>query len=222
MNGVLRGVLLGAAGGLWSSADAQATPTAPEPRSFCFRGRPAPTCSTFLITEVGAYRRVVGSVTRYSQRGNVGGPPNEFLSHDLENQLTFEIGAMKNRTTNTAVGATVVASFGRGATVALKGRYRRWLSPQGIALDLGAGPILLGSAHSGDGPNTPGLTADVALNASDYGAVVARVDVLRTNGKTASAVYGGVRLGSKPAVVATGVLTIGVFIIVRAFNNSFQ
>lgn len=134
INGVLRGVLLGAAGGLWSSVDAQATPTAPEPRSFCFRGRPAPTCSTFLITEVGAYRRVVGSVTRYSQGRSVGGPP-EFLSHDLGNQLTFEIGAMKNRPTNTAVGATVVASFGRGATVALpalafaardSARSRRW------------------------------------------------------------------------------------------------
>ena len=221
VNGVLRGVLLGAAGGLWSSAYAQATPTAPEPRPFCFRGRPAPTCSTFLITEVGGYQRVVGSVTRYGQGGSVGGPP-EFLSHDLGNQLTFEIGAMKNRTTNTAVGATVAASFGTGAALALKGRYRRWLSPQGIALDLGAGPILLGSAHSGDGPNTPGLTADVALNAHDFGAVVARVDVLRTNGKTASALYGGVRLGSQPAVVATGVLAIGLFIIVRSLDSSFQ
>ncbi len=175
-----------------------------------------------MITEVGAHQRVVGSVTRYSQSGFQSGPPDEYSSNDLGNQLTFEIGVMKNRPPQTARGATVMVSFGTGASLAVKGRYRRWLSHEGLAIDLGAGPILLGRANSSAGPNTPGLTADVALNARDFGAVVARADLLRANGKTASALYGGVRLGSQPALVASGVLAVGFVLILRALNDSFD
>jgi hypothetical protein len=174
-----------------------------------------------MITEVGLYGRMAGSVTRTVQPGFVGAPPFTFAENDLSNQLSLELGAMKNRSGGTALGASVMASFGTGASLAVKGRHRRWLSPSGTALDLGAGPVLVGRAQAGVGPNTPGLTADVALNAKDLGAVVLRVDVLRARDKTMTALYAGARVGSQPALVATGALTVGLFLLIRALDNGF-
>ncbi len=201
----------------WSGARAQAS----APDRFCFRGRPAPRCDRFMITEVGLYGRMAGSVTRAVQPGFDGVPPSTFTERDLSNQLSLELGAMKNRLGGTALGATVMASFGTSASLAIKGRHRRWLSPGGTALDLGVGPVLVGRAHSGGGPNTPGLTADVALNARDLGALVLRADVLRARDKTATALYGGARVGSQPALVATGALAVGLYLIIQALEDSF-
>ncbi len=172
-----------------------------------------------MITEVGVYQRVVGSATRVVLLGFEGGAPFEYVTNDMGNQLTFEVGAMRNRSATTAIGATAMASFGTGGSLAVKGRYRRWLSTPGLSLDLGAGPALIGRAYSRTGANTPGLTADVALTARDFGAVVARVDLQRTDGKTASALYGGVRLGSQPALVASGVLAVGFVLILQALRE---
>jgi hypothetical protein len=198
----------------------QATPKPPKP--FCFRGRPATACRAFMLTEVGYYAPVVTSRTRYRYQQPDGYPQYEYIAKDLDDVLSFEIGAMQNRTPTTAVGGTVQFTFGTGAAIAVKGRYRRWLTPQGLSLDFGAGPVLLGQANSASGANTPGLTGDVALNAHDFGALVVRTDVLRTRGKTAYALYGGARLGAQPALVGTAILTAGFIVLLNALSQEFN
>jgi len=80
----------------------------------CWRARPAPRCSWFLVTEFGV-----------SSHGG----------------LTIEYGLMANLGRRSAVGGAVTfgedESFRRtGLTV----RYRRWLNPH-LALESGAGPV---------------------------------------------------------------------------------
>ena len=90
-----------------------------------------------------------------------------------------------------------------------------------FALDLSAGAI----QGEMDGPlfitgDARGATAEIALNAADYGAVVLRTDYLRRGGQTSSALYGGVRLGSRPAVGATVGLALAWTALIAALAGS--
>lgn len=186
----------------------------------CYRGRPAPQCRRFVITEVGYYARAAGSVFSYTERytGSNGEPLDySFSENDMSSQLTWEVGLMANRGPRTALGATLLLGVGDGGgDVGLKGRYRRWLANDGVALDVGAG-VIRGSLNGPRGTAAGGgLTADVALNAADYGAIVVRADMLRAKGRNASALYGGVRLGSRPALLGTGALAIGFVFLLMA------
>lgn len=191
-----------------------------EPK-LCYRGRPAPQCRRFVITELGYYARAAGSEFHYTERytGPNGEPvENSFSDHDMSSQLTWEVGMMANRGPRSALGATLLLGVGDGGgDVGLKGRYRRWLSNDGVALDVGVG-VIRGSLNEPGGTAVRGgVTADVALNAADYGAIVVRADMLRAEGRTASALYGGVRLGSKPALLGTGALAVGFVFLLMAF-----
>jgi hypothetical protein len=110
----------------------------------------------------------------------------------------------------------------------LKARYRRWLTPEGIALDFGAGlrttrdetfndyNYLDQNGLSYRGPrNSVGFTGDVAINASDYVAVVTRLDLNKYDKRLQPTVSLGVRAESRPAVFALGGIgiTYGVLIL---------
>lgn len=45
------------------------------------------------------------------------------------------------------------------------------------------------------------------------------MDALRVNGHTASAVYGGFRLGSRPALIGSGVLAVGLILLIAALSQ---
>ncbi len=206
-----------AAAPLAAQDSAQAT------RKLCYRGRALPQCSRFVITEIGYYRRAAGSRETYTYTyptTDGGQQEYSFTENDIGSQLTFEVGLMANRGPRSALGATLLlGAASDGAEVGLKGRYRRWLSSDGIALDVGLG-VVSGGGNSRNGATTGnGITADVALNAADYGAIVLRTDALRVHGHTASAVYGGVRLGSGPALIGTGVLAVGLLLVVAALSR---
>ena len=99
------------------------------PTGLCFRPRPLPTCSAYLITEFGV---------------GVGLSRSEF--HPAGPLFTWELGGMKNLGERSALGATVfvnASDFGSGPGGRL--RLRRWLS-QGLSLDVAPGIILSGSA----------------------------------------------------------------------------
>ena len=99
------------------------------PTGLCFRPRPLPTCSAYLITEFGV---------------GVGLSRSEF--HPAGPLFTWELGGMKNLGERSALGATVfvnASDFGSGPGVRL--RLRRWLS-QGLSLDVAPGIILSGRA----------------------------------------------------------------------------
>jgi hypothetical protein len=208
-----------AVGCMWA-APLQAQDSTTALPKLCYRGRPAPKCQRFVLTEVGYYARAAGSRETFtnSYTGNDGLPAtSSYTQDDIASQLTWEVGLMANRGPRAALGATLLLGIGHGGgDIGLKGRYRRWLSPDGVALDVGAGVISGSMDGASGGVTASGLTTDVALNAADYGAVVLRMDVMRAEGRTASALYGGVRLGSRPAIAGTGVLALGFVLILAA------
>ena len=164
---------------------------------------------------------MVSSTVTYDGFGGVTPYPT-YRYPDVDRQLTFQLGAMVNRGTKSAIGGAVVFGGGRGgADFGILGRYRRWLTPDGFALDLSAGAI----QGEMDGPlfvtgDARGATAEIALNGADYGAVVLRTDYLRRGGQTSSALYGGVRLGSRPAIGATVGLALAWTALIAAFAGS--
>jgi hypothetical protein len=146
-----------------------------------------------------------------------GEPRSTPVRDNYSGHVTWEFGAMKNRGAKSAVGATVL--LGTDATsgrFGVKGRYRRWLSPQGIALDLGAGVLRGGTAGS---DRSAIITSDASVNYFDYGALTARAEFARVNGDPRASLFAGARLGSKPATAVTVVMA-GLFalFVVASFS----
>lgn len=186
----------------------------PEPprsdRDFCWEGRPLESCRTFLLAEGGMHVLLAGSrYTRneYNNRGTT-------RSAHLAGHLNWEIGVLVNRGAADAVGATVlVGGDPNGLRLGVKGRYRRWMGRH-AALDLGAGVLAARRAAPFEGADADrpgnrhvvvgGLTGDAALGLTDWASLSVRGDLLLDgNGSPAHGVYGGLRLGTRPAAVAT-------------------
>lgn len=191
---------------------APALPTQIEPaveseRAFCWVGRPAESCRTFLIAEGGAYMAVAS--TRFTRRGYDGRPTRKM---HLTGHVGWEVGLMENVSSHHAVGVAILAGGdANGERIALKGRYRRWTSRKSAA-DVGAGVMLARRAEPHPNSQTPGnlhvpvvgLTGDVAVGLTDWVGVSVRGDLLfDRDGKPAAGLYGGLKLGTRPALVAT-------------------
>lgn len=197
---------------LSDGASAQPSGVAEPPR-LCFRGRPTPACDRFVITEIGFYHPVLRSRREADFTPRLSYP-------DVERQGTAQIGGMVNRGANSAVGGTILFGLGAGAAdFGLIGRYRRWLSPDGMSIDLGAG-LIQGSTYPSDVAEARGVMAEVAINAADYGALVVRTDLLRGRGETNAALFSGVRVGSRPAIATGVVLAIGFAILLAALADA--
>ena len=179
-------------------------------RGFCGVGRPAESCGAFLVAEGGAHVLLGGS--RYTRNDYNNGPGTR--SAHLAGYFNWEIGVMVNRGPADAVGATVLAGADpNGLRVGLKGRYRRWMGRH-AAVDVGAG-LLAGrraAPFEGEDAGEPGnrhevvggLTADAALGLTDWASLSVRGDLLLDrDGTPAHGVYGGLKLGTRPAMAAT-------------------
>lgn len=204
--------------------------TAQKTHRYCWRGRPAPTCDGFLLTELTYFRAIVNPSATLTYP-SYGDPPATYRYdvHPSEWKFSAEVVGMINRGKHSAVGGTLLIDGGpEGASIGLKGRYRRWLTPEGIALDFGAGfqttkdKVFRNASTSGQpillyqGPrNSVGFTGDVALNASEYVAIVSRVDINKFDSRLQPTVSLGVRAESRPAVFALGGIgiTYGVLIL---------
>lgn len=196
---------------LLPAATAQGQVQQPRPeRAFCREGRPAESCGSFLVAEGGAHLLLGGSrYTRneYNDRGTTRSP-------HLAGHLNWELGVMVNRGPAHAVGATVlVGGDPNGLRVGVKGRYRRWIGRH-AALDLGAGVLGARRAAPFEGADArepgnrhvvvAGLTGDAALGLTDWASLSVRADLVAdADGALAHGVYGGLRLGTRPAATAT-------------------
>ena len=167
----------------------------------CLHPRPSPTCRWFWLTESGS-------------RWPVSRPSGAARSQEF----FWTIGAAKNVGAASAVGVTLTLStdYVESGTyrVTLQPRYRRWLSS--LVLDVGAGPILLGS---GDAPlGLRGIGSHASLGYRSLVAIDAGFDVHRRNltGRTTDG-YLGARLGSWPGIVV-GIVT-PIVLIVRALGS---
>lgn len=193
-----------------SAAVAQA---ARDSAAFCFTGRPLPRCKTFLLTEFGRYWLMTG--TEFSQQRDM----YTFDLPDLDGHISWEIGAMSNLNPNSAAGGTILFGIdGNGGRLALKGRYRRWLGDQGM-LDASAGAL---RASLRPHPNLSaigyGITGDVALGWRDLAALTVRAEALSSGDRTVGGVYGGVRLGSYPAIIATAALAALIALFIASYG----
>ncbi len=177
-------------------------------RAFCMIGRPVESCRTFLIAEGNVYAPAVG--TTYPRRGY--GAEGIARKKHLAPHVAWEVGAMRNVGPREAVGATLlVGGDANGERVALKGRYRRW-NGRRAALDVAAGVLFARRAEPYLNPEQPGnihvpvagLTGDVTLGLTDWVGASVRGDLLvDQDGDRAAALYGGLKLGTRPAAVAT-------------------
>jgi hypothetical protein len=198
------------------AAPAQVEPTESQ-RGFCWIGRPEESCRTFLVAELSGYTAVAS--TRYTRRGFDG---RTTRSMHLTGHGGWEVGAMRNVTSRDAVGATVMAGAdANGERVAVKARYRRWTS-EASALDVGAGVMFARRAEPYEDPQlegnlhvpVTGLTGDVAFGLTDWVGISVRGDLLYDgDGNPASGLYGGLKLGTRPGIVATLVPLVAAAVI---------
>lgn len=188
----------------------------PEPprseRSFCWQGRPMESCRSFLLAEGGAHTLLAGS--RYRRIGFGYGNRGVTRKPHLTGHVNWEAGVMINRSPAHAVGATVlVGADANGLRLGAKGRYRRWMGRE-AALDLGAGVLAAQQSAPFEGAdvNNPGnrhvwaggLTGDAALGLTDWASLSVRGDLLLdAQGSPSHGVYAGLRLGTRPAAVAS-------------------
>jgi hypothetical protein len=191
--------------GFTTASPAQSVDLSSEPqlaesgKRTCWRGRPQPACDVFWITELGFYPRL---------RATTKGQPPALDAHG-----SAELGRMVNKG-RSALG--VLVTVGPNDRWGLLLRHRRWIGSEGT-FDVTAGVIhteINHPEHSFLDKQGFGVTGDIALGWRDYGQIVLRGDLARTD-RTAGELYGGVRLGSKPAVAAatTGAVLLGVYYI---------
>lgn len=188
------------------AAPAQIEPSE-TPRAFCWAGRPAESCRTFMVAELSGYLPVVS--TRYTRRGYHG---EITRSMHLSGHGTWEVGAMRNVSPRDAVGAALmVGGDSNGERIAVKARYRRWKSRRS-AMDVGAGLMFARRAEPHAESRQPGnlhvpvagLTGDVALGFTDWVGMGVRGDLLfDADGKPAVGLYGGLKVGTGPGVAVT-------------------
>jgi hypothetical protein len=158
---------------------------AESPTQWCYRGRPAPRCDVFLLTEFGAAMRVADN------------------RHETGPLYTWELGVMSNHGTKRAFGVGLFAQGGSDVFAAgIRPRARLWLT-QWTSLDLAPGLVVTGTSPG------PGFSGVAALNFADVAAVTTNLMVLRPRpfesgqGARVSLFVGG-RVGSAPGTVAIG------------------
>ena len=135
-----------------SVADRQAAP-------LCYRARPKPACSAFILTDFGGYLVLGGDE-----------------SNDTPLREVADWGVMANVSARDALGASVFASLDRlGFALGPAVRYRRWLSSS-ASLDLAVGTPLVTTASNIQTGSVFGL---VRWSPNHWFALAARPELVR-------------------------------------------
>src|SRR2546422_874660 len=146
----------------FARVSAQAAPdstVARTPTPLCYRARPKPACSAFVLTNFGSYV-VLG-------RDEINDTPWREVA---------DWGLMANVTTRDAIGGWVFASRARlGFALGPAVRYRRWLPSSG-SLDLAVGTPLVTTTTDLQPGSVFGL---VRWSANDWFALAARPELVR-------------------------------------------
>ena len=197
--------------GLATPCAAQADSAAP--LRWCWRGRPAPQCDAFWITESGADLVVSTTTERAIIDDGFGTSHVDRLSH-FTSRWSLTVGPMFNTAALRAVGGTVSVSplYNRAFRVAAELR-RRWWTPEGSALDLTIGPVASPVRHVAPRRSTSeyGVTTAAYLVGGDIINLNMRADLLFTGPKPMIGTTVGMGLGSRPG--AYGTLIAGILII---------
>jgi hypothetical protein len=160
----------------------------------CFRGRPAPTCASFFLTEAEG-----GLVVPFGGGGAAA-------------RVGVDVGFMRNVGSRSAIGATIAGGAylngSESGFVSLRPRYRYWLSPT-TSLDLGPGVQW-----------TPGrierVEARAAFTYRDLVGAWTEVDLDWGQGSTAWLI--GAKTGAHAGIVSyiAGAITLSILAILYA------
>ena len=176
----------------------------------CWRGKPAPTCGVFWITEFRFESAVLTTSTRYG---------SSEIYEDFGSRLVWTIGPMSNQSGARAVGGTLtLGGSSNGLHAAVEGRYRHWTS-WGGSIDLSAGvartrllsPSTYGAAY--------GPTAAILIVGGDLLEVSARGDLALGRARPVAATSLGVGLGSYAAAGGTVVFGVLLAVAIAAFAH---
>ncbi len=188
--------LLAASLGLFAST----VPAAAQTRSFAgcwLRPAPAPTCSSYIVTEASAEFSL-------SRRENVSDP-----------KFVLSAGFMHNIDSVSSAGAVIGWDVGRGWARPARGelRYRRWVSVG--AVDLAGGVAQRGiTASDGSGRELRAYGPTAMVGAEwKYIALDLRGESVRGDGRTFNDAYVGARttsVGAPLAVLAGLALIVAV------------
>ena len=211
----LRCVAVALAAALPCSAQSDTT-TRIAPR-VCWRGKPAPDCSAFWITEFGV--DIVASSTQTVISENFGGANvYRYAQRDFDSRFIWTVGPMFNRGPRTAIGGTLSLSpVYDGTRVAMEGR-RRWWKADDLALDLSAGALRIPLPRAGGSGyhDRYGLTAGVLVVGGDLINVNGRVDLLVTGRRPRAGASVGLSGGSYIAVAGTAALGLLIIAVLSA------
>jgi len=180
------------------------------PPHLCWRGKPAPKCSTFWITEFGVDVSTSSTRSVVSQDYG-GGPVYRYAQRDFESRFIWTVGPMFNTGPRTAIGGTLSFSpLGSGYRTALEAR-RRWWTAEGVALDLSAGGLRMVPNTDFPSRDEYGLTAGALVVGGDLINVNGRIDLLVTGRRPRFGTSVGFGGGSYIALVGT--VALGLLIL---------
>ena len=202
------------------AAHAQIDSTPHRGERLCWRGRPAPACDKFWITELSAQYPYATTSTRY--RYDYGTSVTTYTRQDVSTQVTWTVGPMFNTSANRALGVTVSAGFvNDGSRVAIEGRRRYWTAQQS-AFDLSLGAVRMNVPPLPGHYQQPsyGLTGGAYVVGGDLIHINGRGDLLVSDGRIRAGGSVGAGLGTYGAVGATIVLGLPVAAVAMAFAHS--
>lgn len=182
------------------------------PSHLCWRGKPAPGCTVFWITEFGVDASTSSTETVVSQNFG-GGDVYRYATRDFDSRFTWTIGPMFNTGPRSAMGGTLsISPLSSHYRAALEAR-RRWWTAEGLAFDVSAGGLEMGvpDATGTAYRNEYGFTAGALVVGGDLINVNGRVDLLVSGRKARFGTSLGLAGGSYVAVVGT--VTLGLLIL---------
>ena len=178
--------LLAPAGAAAQQADASVAPSSAAEGRACFQPRALPACRNFWITEFGV-------------QFFISQPPG--VNDQRRWLATWEVGWMRNRTADDAVGGSVfVAANDNAFRSGVRARYRRWTGGE-TAVDLSPGLIVFQADEDMEIRTQLGAALQAAVTYHDWIALTTQIE--GTSGGVRF--LAGVRLGGYPgAVVGAG------------------
>jgi hypothetical protein len=167
---------------------------------YCFRGRPAPHCQSFMLLEFAPTVRL-----------NAKAPPTD----GAPLVTTWTIGTLWNVGARSAFGGVAsLTADGDGHRVILGVRYRRWLAKL-RSVDLSAGYVVAAKKDDFGRPKlrSPSMAAELALQSGDrIGLVLGLERLRRTDGALSWESHAGLRFGTWLAPLAT----VGLLLVAAA------
>ena len=188
---------------------------------FCFTSQPSPECGSYLIFEITGAARLTGTTRLYAPTAvPYAGCTVGCTIEDQPGYIAWDLGYMKTRSSRYALGGSLQLGGNEdGVRLGLRARSRVFISHYGV-VDLSAGPLAQRIGRAAEPREAYGATADAALGIRRIGVLLIGTDLVNDRHRLATAVHGGVRLESLPAVAATALVAAGAIATAVALSHA--